>query len=348
MDTQRANAVFAGGGVRGIAFVGAVSIFEEAGYEWQYLAGTSAGAVVASLLAAGYKAQELRQLMSEVDFQHFAIREEVAKFPVIGPLLSLLGLWGIYSAEGLERWLAERLAARGVHTFGDLRVSSGLLGSTFAYRLQVIAADVTRHQLLVLPRDAPQLGMQPDTLSVALAVRMSSTIPVFYVPVRVKRDSNDIVVVDGGLISNYPVWLFDSASDPAWPTIGFRLVDTPGPTAYAPPQTFFEFLAALVETSIQAGEQRDLQAADAVRTVNIPTLGVKATDFSLSQDTLTKLYESGRSSAQQFLAHRDFAHYVRLRRRTEPTALTPSTEVTVQTHSPTSGPSQIPAEGGRP
>ena len=53
---KRADAVFEGGGVKGIGLVGAVSEIEKAGYTFENLAGTSAGAIVASLLAVGYKA----------------------------------------------------------------------------------------------------------------------------------------------------------------------------------------------------------------------------------------------------------------------------------------------------
>ncbi len=51
--TLKCGAVFQGGGVRGIAFVGAVSALQKWGYEFENLAGTSAGAIVAALLAAG-------------------------------------------------------------------------------------------------------------------------------------------------------------------------------------------------------------------------------------------------------------------------------------------------------
>jgi len=49
----KTDAVFEGGGVKGIGLVGAVNEIEKAGYEFENLAGASAGAIVASLLAAG-------------------------------------------------------------------------------------------------------------------------------------------------------------------------------------------------------------------------------------------------------------------------------------------------------
>jgi NTE family protein len=63
-DNLRADAVFEGGGVKGIGLVGAVTVMEERGYRWMNLAGTSAGAIVASLLAAGYTGPELAGILS--------------------------------------------------------------------------------------------------------------------------------------------------------------------------------------------------------------------------------------------------------------------------------------------
>ncbi|MHC5543894.1 patatin-like phospholipase family protein, partial [Singulisphaera rosea] len=54
------DAVFSGGGVKGIALIGALSVFEEEGYRIVRHAGTSAGAIVGGLHAAGFSAEELK------------------------------------------------------------------------------------------------------------------------------------------------------------------------------------------------------------------------------------------------------------------------------------------------
>src|SRR5204862_7250124 len=89
-------------------------------------------------------------------------------------------------------------------------------------RLRGIAADRTARRLLALPQDATHLGIDADTLSVALAVRMSMSIPLFVEPVK----SGGHLIVDGGLLSNFPVWLVDSQGRrPRWPTFGLLLVE---------------------------------------------------------------------------------------------------------------------------
>jgi NTE family protein len=64
----RVDAVFEGGGVKGIALVGAAAVVGAEGYRFHNLAGASAGAIVASLLGAGYTAEELKAIPMDLDF----------------------------------------------------------------------------------------------------------------------------------------------------------------------------------------------------------------------------------------------------------------------------------------
>ena len=91
------------------------------------------------------------------------------------------------------------------------------------YRLRVIASDVTHRRMLVLPDDAAHLGVNPDELEIARAVRMSMSLPIFFEPVVHENGETgeDHLIVDGGMLSNFPVWLFDrKGQDPRWPTFG--------------------------------------------------------------------------------------------------------------------------------
>jgi predicted acylesterase/phospholipase RssA len=70
---SEADAVFEGGGVKGIAFAGAVGAAQEAGVrEWKNLAGTSAGAIAACLLAVGYHAEDLKKILLSIEYRSFA------------------------------------------------------------------------------------------------------------------------------------------------------------------------------------------------------------------------------------------------------------------------------------
>src|SRR5437870_4811366 len=92
----RFDAVFEGGGVKGVALVGALSVLEARGYAPVNIAGTSAGAIVGALLAAGYRAAELKTIISELDFKKLEDSPTVGEIPLVGPALSVLEHLGLY------------------------------------------------------------------------------------------------------------------------------------------------------------------------------------------------------------------------------------------------------------
>lgn len=175
---KRCDAVFEGGGVRGIGLVGAVYQMERSGYSFGNVAGSSAGAIIASLLAAGYTGEEIYEEMKRVNYFKFKEKHLLDCFGIVGKLLSILFHFGIYSADYFEQWLTELLSRKGVYTFGDLKCGSHT--GYCKYRLQVTASDITDEELLVFPRDLHKFGIMADMYPIAKAVRMSMSIPVFY------------------------------------------------------------------------------------------------------------------------------------------------------------------------
>jgi len=303
--------VFEGGGVKGIALVGAFSVLEEEDYEPQNMAGASAGAIVAALIAAGYSSDELKKIIAELDYNRFKDEALEDRFP-LGGALSILKDLGIYEGEAFVEWMSGLLEAKDVRTFGDL-IRREDVELKYRYKLQVIASDVTDRRLLVLPRDAPKLGIQdPDDIEVALAVRMS--IPIFFEPVRFanRETGTEHLIVDGGMLSNFPVWLFD-AEAPQWPTFGLKLVqkDPKASLAAELPQPVAPrggvsqvvgYLRSLVDTMMAAHDRLYIEEHDfEERTIAIDSLGVGTTEFDLSGQRALVLYQSGRDAARKFL-----------------------------------------------
>ncbi len=303
--------VFEGGGVKGIALVGAFSVLEQRGYEPQNMAGASAGAIVAALIAAGYTATELRKIIGELDYDHFKDESWEDRIPLAGRSLSVLKDLGVYEGEAFLVWMRELLEAKEVRTFRDLvrREDPEL---RYRYKAQVIASDVTERRLLVLPRDAHKLGISdPDDLGVALAVRMSMSIPIFFEPVKFAnpQTGREHLIVDGGMLSNFPVWLFD-AEEPLWPTFGLKLVEKPrvpigGQLRQERPRSgvlsVLSYLRSLVDTMMAAHDRLYIEESEFGRTIAIDTLGVGTTEFDLSAQRAIALFESGRTAAEEFL-----------------------------------------------
>src|ERR687898_2754545 len=302
--------VFEGGGLKGIALVGAYSVLEERGYRPQNIAGTSAGAIVAALLAAGYTAAELRQTITECNLNSFKDRARKSWLPLFPGIVSILKDRGIYEGKAFLEWMSGLLENKGVRTFGDL-VRRPKAEPRYRYKLQVMVSDLTEQRLLVLPKYAHLLGIEdPDELSVALAVRMSMSIPVFFEPVSFTNPETGVehVIVDGGMLSNFPLWLFD-AEEPLWPTIGGKFIEEDPRAPLAPLGShggvfkFVDYARSLVETMMEAHDRFYLEESDFDRTIAIDALGVGTTEFDLPRERALELYDSGRAAAEEFLSH---------------------------------------------
>ena len=286
--------VFEGGGVRGIGLIGAAGVFLEKGYRFNRVAGNSAGSIVASLIAGGYSATELRQIMMDLDYSRFADKDWKDKLP-FGMAYSLFAEKGLYEGKYLRDFIKEKLekAPHPIRTFRDVKEKDG------SYRLQMIAADISRAKLMVLPQDIADYGIEPDDLEVADAVRMSVSIPYFFEPVQLRHiDGTDCYIVDGGIVCNFPVWIYDDDIEAGNPPVGFCLVDD-GETR--PIHGVVSMLAAILETMLEARDKRYI-ADEKLTTVQIPTLGIQTCDFHLSRDRQEALYLVGRKAAVEYLA----------------------------------------------
>lgn len=299
----KADAVFEGGGVKGIGLAGALYYAErEMKIAWQNVAGTSAGAIVAALMASGCTAAEIKDILFELDFSLIKDEGFIDHFSFPGKILSILFEKGIYEGNYIERFIGEQLLNKGVITFGDLKIK-GEKDLRYLYRLNVVASDISRGKMLVLPADLKDYGIDPDSFSVARAVRMSMSIPVFFEPVALdylnNREKRKSFIVDGGILSNFPVWLFDTDQDPPWPTFGFRLIE---PCQGEPRRisNIVDFLAAIVGTMMEAHDERYIQDANFKRTIGIPTMGVKTTDFDITLERKEMLFQAGYDAAKKF------------------------------------------------
>ncbi|ETT65378.1 phospholipase [Paenibacillus sp. FSL R7-277] len=298
---MKADAVFEGGGVKGIAFVGAIEVMERKGYSWNKLAGTSAGAIVAALLAAGYNSAEIRELMHSLDYVKLLGKTGLNNVPLLNKALPLLLNSGIYSNHVLEGVMSDWLKRRGVETFGDLPEG----------KLSIIASNISNGKMVIFPRDLPHYGLSSTTFPIAAAVRMSTTLPLFFKPYQWHTPliPKPYYMLDGGMLSNYPIWLFDVEGVPRWPTFGFRLsekrtyaqtLDINGPVS---------LLKGMFKTMLQAHDQRHVDEHAEERTVFIPTREVTTTKFDLTDADKQFLLTSGHTAAEKFLSTWDFEAY---------------------------------------
>lgn len=310
--------VLEGGGVKGAGLAGAVERLAQ-DYTFHRVAGTSAGAIVAGFVAAGLE-DRLGDLTVATDLTDFLDEGVGGRFlGRLGNALDVLFRDGLYRGEALHGWIARTLAGQGVRTFGDLRLP-GVTGRTpmeLRYRLVVIVSDVSRGRLLQLPWDAESLlGIDPDRVSVADAIRASASIPYFFRPWHLPVDPgvadghDELVLTDGGMLSNFPVDLFDD--EPDHPTIGVKL-SARQPLGRQPWHETDDPISlgrALVETMTSAHDQRYIDRESvSSRTVFVDTTGVRATDFTIPLEVKLGLFDKGRRAAGQFLDGWDYARW---------------------------------------
>jgi NTE family protein len=319
IETNAADGVFEGGGVKGIAFVGALEAAHERGIEkWVNVAGTSAGSIIASLLAVGYEPRELRKILEDTDYATFADYGWGGKW--IGGARNALSGRGLCPGKAFSEWLAKRFEASPVGmadpTFGDVQreLPPGLSDEereVARFRLRVIASDVTEGRMLVLPDDIVHYTdengtpLTKDDLPIARAVRMSMSFPYFFEPVTLFRNGRPHLIVDGGLLSNFPVFLFDGDKPPLrrW-TFGFRLFageppESPSYRHIPRPLWQLPLGKAMFFSATEAWDRR-LSQASKVRTISIPTGSVPTLNFKLTNEERDGLRTSGHAAGKKF------------------------------------------------
>jgi NTE family protein len=291
------HSVFEGGGAKGVAYVGALEELESRNMWFKEVAGTSAGAITAALIAAGYTYPEIKKIVFETDFDQFKDR----RWGIVPPFLNFMILGGMYRGQVFEEWMSEKLKAKlGVEPrLKDLPIP-----------LTVIASDITNKTMLVLDRDSA-----PD-LKVAEAVRMSMGIPFFFEVYRWKGvyqrfPSAVRRVVDGGLLSNFPLSVYDEAGRRGEPVVGFMLQELPHSKKALsglvgilvsllkcfPP---LHIAIASIETMQEGNDKRHIKLDVWARIVNIP-VDIGTLDFNLTLAKKLEMAARGKEATKKIL-----------------------------------------------
>jgi NTE family protein len=322
----KADLVLEGGGIKGLGLVGAVVRLMRAGYRFPRVAGTSAGSIVAAFVAAGASVDQVEDIMNRLDYRKVPDRRAPG-IPGISEGLSLLFRRGAHEGDYVREFVATELERLGVRTFGDLKRSDRgadpALDPVKRYKLVVMATDVTRGRLLRLPWDYRLLHLDPDEQLVADAVRASIAIPLYFEPV-VLRDGESgdrYTLVDGGVLSNFPIEIFDRTDDalPRWPTLGVKILpELPEgdadlfPWAALPALPPQKLLEQVVATAIVGNDQTYLERPCVRRrAIFVDTSAVGPVEFDASDERRRQVYDNGVAAARRFLETWSWPTYLR-------------------------------------
>jgi NTE family protein len=359
--------VFEGGGAKGSAFVGALEVLEAKGHKHRRLIGTSAGAITAALVAAGYAPKELRQAVTErlpngkprfssfmdppveTDFPQDmrensetnqllkkvdlpgpfdgmvqkVLLSSLLKLPQYRQLFSFVECGGFFAGNKFLEWIREKLAAKGVPPGTTL----GAFAQSKKADLSLVVSDTSDVEMLVLNhRTAPDCPVE-------WAVRMSMSIPFVWREVVWQqkwgkyrgRDKAGKIIVDGGVLSNFPIRLIAETDDlikeimgPVDPqgagNLGLLIDENlPVPGAANKPQPpelkdqirTVQRVSRLVDTMSKANDNVAIQKhGDHV--CRVPAKGYGTTEFDMDGARLEALVDGGRQAMSAFLTARGF------------------------------------------
>ena len=326
------NLVFEGGGVKGIAYVGALQALGDKNIlpDVVRVGGASAGAITATLVGLGHTMKEIEEQLWGIDFNELLDDS----WGVVRDTKRLISDFGWYKGDFFREWIGKRVEDKtgSAHTtFRDLDhyIQSGRSEFKQIYcigtNLSTGYAEIFSHE------------HTPRT-SIADAVRISMSIPLFFAA---KRSLRGDVYVDGGMLNNYPVKVFDRRKyvdnhsiDREYyaehnarledydrtngmgishyvynqETLGFRL-DTKAEIAafrdHAEPprhnvEDFFDYARAMVRTMLNAQQSVHLHTDDWHRTVYIDTGDVSSTDFALKDEAKLGLVAAGKRGVEDY------------------------------------------------
>ena len=312
--SQFRNLVFEGGGVKGIAYAGALQILEQKRVlsDIKRTAGTSAGAITAALVALGASSQRVQEIVGGTKFRTFMDDS----FGVVRDMNRLVNDYGWFKGEAFSGWLQKQiysLCGKPDLTFGELRDRAN---KKPPFReLYVVGTNLTQQMPMIYSAE-----VTPNT-PIWEAVRISMSIPLFFASVRVNPGNQ--VNVDGGVTWNYPLDLFDDVryvekgqvaySKPNYPTkyddnhvynketLGLRVdtwdeIKAEKETWNLPPakiEDFFDYAKALVGFMGDMANKMHLHTNDWHRTIAIDAGGVRTTEFDLSDQKVNMLVENG-------------------------------------------------------
>ena len=332
------DVVFEGGGAKGVALSGAVSALLGRGHGLGRLVGTSAGAITATNLAVGFTPEEILEgsmvrtpsgapiyttfsdtpVLTEEEIRRSGLFHVLTHLPMVPQLVLLTEEGGMHRGDGFVTWmrgcLESRGAGLGTATLSELHAHTGK-------DLSMVATDTTDHRMLVLNhRTAPGLP-------VVWAVRMSMSIPFYWTEMiwdpawgrYLDRDIAGHAIVDGGVVSNFPLFLLADPDDDeviSWmgtvprdqrnEVVGLYLDATlpvPGAAPGKPPPKLQGRISALLDTLMDARDNAafDLHA-DAV--IRLPVQGYGTTEFDMDEARVRALYDGAAAAADAWLDHR--------------------------------------------
>ena len=306
------NLIFEGGGVKGLAYVGALEVLEEQGIlkEIKRVAGTSAGAMTALLLGLGYTTEESRKKFESVFFELYKVKNTILNLHKVA--LDLINNYGIESAGFFSKWaeelIEEKLGSKDA-TFKDLYTAiRNQKGGAQFKSIYFVGANLSTGFYEIFSYD------HTPNMKISDAVRISMSIPLVFTAQRFSstNSAEKDLYVDGGILNNYPLHIFDRNGQPNIKTLGFRVDSAEEIKVLHSGETperrkinsLFKYATSLYQTIQNVNDNIMRRGDDKIRTVFIDVKGVNALSFKIDNAKKEEIIEEGRRATRLYLQFR--------------------------------------------
>lgn len=293
-DYVNINLILEGGGALGVTYIGCYKALLEKGYIIKRCAGTSVGSLMAALIVAGYTPGEIENIFFGEEFSVFLKSSGLGRKIPPYKALNLFLHKGIYDSSIIERFVDTLLERKGIKTFGDI-VKRG------KNKLTIIAADVTNRRMVVMPNDLEKYSLDPLSFKVSTAVSMSCAIPLFFTPVILDNNDMQNYIVDGGLLGNFPVWVFDIENEKRNLTYAIKIDEKPSNTSMGR-DDIFSYALDVLNTPLNDDRIVYVRKKEMLKIITIKNEHlIRATEFYKLKDYRDYLRNLGYDSVVDYL-----------------------------------------------
>ena len=297
---QNCLGVFQGGGCRASAYVGAYRAAIERGVNFSEVVGTSAGSIIAVLIAAGATVEQIEKSIDELDFQKLISEPQpingikfnsiLAKALKIAPVGFLKKYAPVYSYLGINNsikireWIDSKLKY-------ILQTNQPVKFKDLLIDAHVIVSDLKTKRVEIFNKE------NSANKEVAEAVQYSCNIPIFFQPIELRY-------VDGGMLSNLGTFVFSKREEKYYNKILAFSLESDYDSSENKIESYLDYGKSLVNTILDGNLDLQLNLQDNIHLISIKTGNIKATDFDkMTPDIVGFLKSNGKDAVNDFLTN---------------------------------------------
>ena len=308
------NIVLEGGGVRGYAYCGVLYKLMKMGVldNVKRYAGTSVGSLFATLLLLGFNEDEIMNIKDEVDFSSVITNKFNPRY--------LYGIWRNYGVNSLS--IFEKQFVKIISRKVDPNITLKELFELTNKELVIVTCCLNREKAVYLHHSKFPNAKLIDCLLVSMSV------PIIIKPRAYNFLGTNDFYVDGGVLNNYPIWIFNDIpklytgkihtidrSHISSKTLGLKLLtNSENEKGFFKSRNninnIFDIIMGLVNTMMMNMEEDDISKSYINQTIAIHDGGIKSMEFNISKDKINALIQNGMDAVDLYFGCLDDTYYI--------------------------------------